>query len=86
MSDEDLASVFRAHHDESKERRERNRLRGAAELERAGIAFESKNNGAHLIVLHRLDYWPGTGAWKDRDLPHEGRGINALMDYVRRLA
>lgn len=83
MADDDLATLFQAQSDESKERRARNRERGAGELERAGIAFTAKNNGAHLIVADRVDYWPGTGLWKDREVPHDGRGINALVDYMR---
>lgn len=84
MSDDDLSAIFQAQREESKDRRERNRLRGQAELESAGVAFEAKNNGAHLVVLERIDYWPGTGLWKDREVPQEGRGINSLIGYARR--
>lgn len=84
MSDDDtLADYWRdvkPHMQEaSRRRREANRRTGRGRLEAAGVSFVVKNEGAHLIVLNRWDYWPGTGLWKDRQSKAEGRGIRSLL-------
>jgi hypothetical protein len=51
-------------------------------LKRKGIQFESKNNGAHLIVSGRsvvVDFWPGTGKWVARKTGQKGYGVIALL-------
>lgn len=49
---------------ESQERRAGNRENSAKILEEKGFKFETKNDGAHLIVRRGAmvaDFWPGTG-------------------------
>lgn len=73
---------------ESSQRRARHRQSSPEMLAAAGIAFETKNAGAHLIVTHNgrtVDFWPGTGLWHLR--PHDGRkrrGVRELIAYLRR--
>lgn len=71
---------------ESKERRERNREGGAEVLAKAGVSFESKNSGAHLIVTHggkTVDFWPGTGKFIPREKnPRHGRGVFNLLKII----
>lgn len=69
-----------------KERRSRNRESSAELLREAGIQFESKNDGAHLIVNHAgnvADLWPGTGKYRVRKPGGKGeqyrRGVFNLM-------
>lgn len=84
---------------QSQFRRKRNREYGAKALRDAGVQFESKNNGAHLIVTQMqrvagvelpltVDYWPGTGLWIIRgaqDRPDgRGRGIRKLLKYLQK--
>lgn len=77
-----LGDTFRALRAESQARRGSNRERSAQQLQALNIPFVSKNTGAHLIVRDRVDFWPGTGKWKDRTLPTEGRGIRGLLRHL----
>lgn len=55
------------------------------ELRRAGILFEVKNLGAHLIVEGRggyIDFWPGTGKWSVRG-GAKGFGISNLINMIK---
>lgn len=84
MSDDDTLADYwrdvRPHMQaESRARREVNRRTGIERLRSAGVAFQVKNGGAHLIVLDRWDYWPGTGLWIDRKTKARGRGIRPLL-------
>lgn len=54
-------------------------------LLKAGIRFETKNLGAHLIVRAlglTVDFWPGTGLWIVRDTKRQGRGVQRLIDAL----
>lgn len=65
-------------------KRESNRLYGMHKLKIMGIDFQSFNDGAHLRIMrfgHRIDFWPGTGLWKDDGT--EGRGIENLLAHIR---
>lgn len=70
------------------DKRTTNRRSSARVLRDAGIAFEEKNAGAHLIVRHGdhvVDFWPGTGLWIDRATPGERRrGVFPLVDFLRK--
>lgn len=80
--DESMGALFRARAIESQERRASNRENGAAMLEQAGIGFETKNFGAHLIVTalgKTFDFWPGTGLWQQRGDKRQHRGANSLI-------
>jgi hypothetical protein len=58
------------------------RKAGARALSDAGILFESKNDGAHLIIHARpltIDYWPGTDLWIVRGNPIKHYGFRGLM-------
>ncbi len=73
---------------ESSARRARHRQSSPEMLRSAGIAFESKNNAAHLIVSHngvKVDFWPGTGKWNTRPVDgKEHRGVRSLIAYLKR--
>lgn len=79
----DMGDTFNAMKEASKERRANNRDRSTEILVLAGVPFVSKNNGAHLIVDGRFDFWPGTGLWKERDARRKGRGIRSLLASVK---
>lgn len=71
----------------SRERRAHNRESSAALLSAMGIAFEAKNEGAHLIVRHAgrtIDFWPGTGKWKDRREVRDQRGVRKLLAHLEK--
>lgn len=72
---------------ESQQRRADNREHSARILREAGIAFQSKNDGAHLIVTHRghtYDFWPGTGLWCMRGSTQRHRGVRGLLKQIGR--
>lgn len=82
MSD-DMGEMYDAMKEASKEKRANNRDRSTEILVVAGVPFVSKNNGAHLIVAERFDFWPGTGLWKERGGRKTGRGIRGLLQLVK---
>lgn len=72
----------------SQERRAGNRESSPQVLRDHGVAFETKNDGAHLVVRHAgkvADLWPGTGKYRVRRPGGKGeqyrRGVfNLLRD------
>lgn len=70
---------------EKQEKRAKNRAYAQEHLRKEGIAFESHNNGAHLVILCAglvINFWPGTGLWRTHEW--EGRGIYNLVKYIKR--
>lgn len=67
-----------------------NRETSAKFLQRQGVPFESKNNGAHLIISigpMRVDFWPGTGLWTEKGMHHKtGRGVFKLWAHLEHCA
>lgn len=58
----------------------RTNLQSSTEIiKKAGIPFTSKNNGIHLIVMERWDFWPSTGLFIDRQTKKKGRGVFNLL-------
>jgi hypothetical protein len=51
-------------------------------LKNKGVSFESKNNGAHLIVENRFDFWPSTGLFIERKTNRKGRGVFNLLKLL----
>jgi len=64
-------------------KRRSNLDRSTGIMECSGVPFASKNNGVHLIVADRWDYWPSTGLFIDRHTKKKGRGVNNLLRYAR---
>lgn len=83
--DDDTGEFWRAVRAERREKREKNRTDSATMLQQAGLRFETKNLGAHLIVRAiglTVDFWPGTGLWIVRNPKREGRGVQRLIDAL----
>jgi hypothetical protein len=84
----DMGELFNAARAEGQLRRARNRQGSAQILRDRGIEFETKNDGAHLVVRHGgkvADLWPGTGKYRVRKPGGKGeryrRGVfNLLRD------
>lgn len=68
----------------SQEKRARNRRRSSEILQEKGWRFETRNEGAHLIVEGRWDFWPGTGLFIDRKTKARKRGVFNLMKVLKR--
>ena len=75
----DMGEVFNAMKEASKEKRASNRASSATILDQAGIPYESKNVGAHLIVDGCIDFWPGTGKFIVRKTNKKGRGVRNMI-------
>lgn len=82
---EDWREYGRIKREESKAKRAANRKSSPDILKAAGYLFESKNDGAHLVVWNpsgaSVDFWPGTGLWSARD-GKRGRGVRKLIKYL----
>ena len=78
----ELAELFSLHREVSQAKRAYNREQGPLILKQHGITFESKNDGAHLVVTHNghvVSYWPGTGKYLFRGADRKGRGVFNLL-------
>lgn len=86
--DDDMGAMWRAHNAERQRKRADNRVQSADLLMEAGISFETRNQGAHLIVSSPaglIDFWPGTGLWIPRnDSKRRGRGVDRLVAKIMR--
>jgi len=83
--DESMGDVWRDVKEARAEKRASNREQSAQILRDAGVEFESKNLGAHLIVTAEcgvFDFWPGTGLWQRRGDPKQSRGVHSLMRKI----
>jgi len=68
--------------EDSRRKRASNRNSSAANLAAAGIQFESKNGGSHLVASAAdlvVDFWPGTGLWIVRGTGERRRGVRHLI-------
>ena len=77
---------WRAHRHAQQDKRAANRDHSTKALTEAGIGFESRNGGAHLIMASPdglVDFWPGTGKWIVRSTRKAGRGFANLLWMVR---
>lgn len=86
----DLAETGRTMREESQQRRANNRANGPVILAQNGVRYQSKNDGAHLIIMRGdvvvADYWPGTGKWRGRRQRVSGRGVFKLIQWLGKLA
>lgn len=73
------------------QKRASNRETSTALLREAGIEFDERNAGAHLIIRRPgcvFDFWPGTGKWVCRGergflCERPKRGVRSLIRAVQ---
>ena len=85
VDDDDMGALFRDYKAMRQKKRAGNRESSADMLRQAGIAFQSNNAGAHLVVKHcgvTVDFWPGTGLWCIRGSTAQHRGVNRLLSRL----
>lgn len=84
--DSGSTEYWRMHREESKSRKQANRDRAVESLNQYGVLYQEHNGGIHLIIMSnhggKIDYWPTTGLWSDRDKKIERRGINSLLKHL----
>ena len=83
----DMGDMWRDVHADSRKKRAKNRVSSEAMLRAAGIAYEWRANGGHLIIevggRLGIDFWPGTGLWIVRGHTERNRGVESLIKYVK---
>ena len=82
----DLGDSFRDWREHKQRKRAQNRDSSMRMLDKAGVYYEEKNMGAHLIVHcgnERVDFWPGTGLYMERD-GTRGYGVRNLIKMIER--
>lgn len=86
----EIGEIFAATKEQRKHEskcRKRNNMNGSmVMLGENGINYESKNNGAHLIVSHKgktADLWPSTGKFNIRGDSRYFRGVRLLIKILR---
>lgn len=83
----DMGDDFRAWNAAKAAKRAKNRAESTSLLQKEGIEFESRNDGAHLIIHHaklgHINFWPGTG--KFQTATGAGRGVFKLIKLVKKL-
>lgn len=81
----DMAEGFREMTKHRKLNRANNTVASTSLIHKAGMEFESKNGGAHLIISARgetIDFWPSTGLWIVRSTKQRKRGVfNLIRNY-----
>ncbi len=81
----DMGDAFAGLRELSQIKRKSNRENSRKLLTDAGVSFTVHNDGAHLIVERRWDFWPGTGKWTDRRGGSEyRRGVFPLIAAIHR--
>jgi hypothetical protein len=78
-----MNEAFKGSYDYQRQKKQNNLSQSTDILIKNKIAFESHNNGIHLVVMNRWDYWPSTGLFIDRTNKKQGRGIFNLLRLAR---
>ena len=82
IMDNDTTADWKAHNATRAAKRHRNGESSTQILANAGIKFESKNNGWHIVISEpRVDFWPTTGLWITSKV--KGRGVHALIKFIK---
>lgn len=86
---DDLGDIFRERRAAQQAKRAANKAKSTDILTREGIPFVAKNDGVHLIVAGRWDFYPSTGKFVARQgepgkKKRAGRGVFNLIAIVRK--
>lgn len=70
------------HNQDRAAKRHQNLVISTKILADAGIKFESRDYGQHIIIKmpFRIDFWPSTGLWKTSQ--SKGRGVHELIKFI----
>ena len=80
----DVKEIYDALKIDGQKKREFNRKNSPKVLKKNKIEYEDMNKGAHLLVARQVDFWPGTGLWICRDTKRRGRGVEKLVEFMKR--
>jgi hypothetical protein len=82
----DEGDFWRAVREARQAKRRANTMSSTQMLQEAGVTFESKNGGTHLVVSalgHVIDFWPSSGVWIMRGSPQRHRGVRKLIQFCK---
>lgn len=85
MSENETTEMWAGYHEARRQKRVQNAAYSTQALTDAGVHFRAYNGGAHLIIQHEgktVDFWPGTGLWKDRMRATQNRGLVRLLKHL----
>lgn len=85
---ENLSGAFLEYRNHESLRKSRRRDKAVRALQERGIAFETKNRGYHLVIACGtgvIDFWPGTGFWRQRGTAQDHRGLAELIARITSL-
>lgn len=85
--DNEISAMWRERREAQQAKRASNREASTAMLRERGIHFTEHNMGAHLVVMDRWDFWPGTGKFMERKgraghPKRTGRGVRRLLQLI----
>lgn len=86
---ENLASAFLEYRNHESLRKSRRRDNAVLALQERGVAFKTKNRGYHLVIACGsgiIDFWPGTGLWRQRGTAQDNRGLDGLLARLGSMA
>lgn len=81
----DIGEHFAFMKERAREKRQSNTEFSTKLIQDSGVDFESKNNGAHLVIKAEsavIDFWPSTGLWIPRG-GRKNRGVKKLLKFIK---
>lgn len=78
-----MTADWKDHKHDRATKRHSNLIASTQIIKDAGITFEAKDYGQHLIIRSpfRVDFWPTTGLWITSQV--RGRGVRALIEFIK---
>lgn len=77
----ELGETFSAYRELRRAKKEQNKVNSIEILKNAGISYQTKNGGIHLIV-GEYNFWPTTGKFQNRITKKTGRGVFKLIKLL----
>jgi hypothetical protein len=85
----DMAEGWAEWREKKQKKKRSNMAASTAMLTGAGVSFQSHNSGVHLVLSkgeELIDFWPSTGLWWIRGTSNKRRGIQKLIQHMKRAA
>jgi len=80
--DYDMGEMWRDHRAMKSKRRYERRIENMRMLAESGLEHSVYNDGTHVRVLNRFDFWPSSGKWYDSETGRRGHHISSLIAYA----
>jgi hypothetical protein len=83
----EVSEMWRERREYKQKKKRSNLAHSTAQLTSAGLPFVSHNSGVHLVLMkgeQAVDFWPSTGLWWIRGTSNKRRGIQKLIQYLKK--